>query len=408
MWKRPLVRQHIVERLARRFAAEPGDEGFAACAKLLQLSPNDAGAEQVVKGIEFALEGRRLEKLPAPLESWFVKTWQRPNPGLSLIRLGLRSGSGEAQAAALKMIDNTSVAETDRSALMDVLGQVGEPSSVPKLLDILEKSRSAKLQSAALVALQRFSDAQVADGLLLAYPRLSKELRPRVAGALCSRAKWAAALVDAVEAGRIAQSEVGFEQLRQIAGLKDAELMKRIEKRWGRVEAESPEDKRNAINQLRLVLKPSGAAGREGKGDPAAGKAVFQQNCAVCHRLFGEGNQIGPDLTGADRKNTELMLLSIVDPSAYVRPEYMNYEVVTKDDQSVSGLIAESTPASVTILDRNNQRQVFARDRILEIKESKLSLMPEGLLEALAPQQVIDLFSYIQSGGPDRNQEAQK
>ena len=408
MWKRPLVRQHIVERLARRFAAEATDAGFAACAKLLQLSPDDSGAEQVVKGIELALEGRRLEKVPAPLESWFVKAWQRPNPGLSLVRLGLRLGSAEAAAAALKMIDDASVAETDRAALMDVLGQVGEPRSVPKLLEILEKSRSGRLQSAALVALQRFSDLQVADGLLLAYPRLSKELRPRVAGALCSRAKWAAALVDAVEAGRIAQTEVGFEQLRQIAGLKDAGLMKRIEKRWGRVEAESPEDKRNTINQLRLVLKPSGAAGREGKGDPAAGKAVFQQNCAVCHRLFGEGNQIGPDLTGADRKNSELMLLSIVDPSAYVRPEYVNYEVVTKDDQSVSGLIAESSPAAVTILDRNNQRQVFARDRILEIKESKLSLMPEGLLEAMKPQQVIDLFSYIQSGGPDRNQGAQK
>jgi putative heme-binding domain-containing protein len=353
--------------------------------------------------MELALEGRRLERVPAALKSWFAKAWQQSNPSLNLVRLGLRMGSGEATEAALKVVDDGSVPETDRVMLMEVLGQIGERRGVPKLLEILEKSPSGRLQSAALAALQRFSDSKVADALLSVYPRLSKELRARAANSLCMRSTWAAKLVDAVEAGRVAQSEVGFEQLRQIAGLKDDELMRRVEKRWGRVQPESPEEKRNTINRLRLVLRPSGAAGREGKGDEAAGKKLFQQNCAVCHRLFGEGNQIGPDLTGADRKNTELMLLSIVDPSAYIRPEYVSYEVLTRDDQSVNGLMSESTPAAVTILDRNNQRQVFARDRIKEIRESRLSLMPEGLLEAMTPQQLMDLFSYLQSAEAGTN-----
>ena len=121
--------------------------------------------------------------------------------------------------------------------------------------------------------------------------------------------------------------------------------------------------------------------------------------CGVCHTLFGEGNQIGPELTGADRKNLEFMLVHIVNPSAYIRPEYVSYEVVTRDDQAVSGLMVESTPKSVTILDRNNQRTIFARDQIKELTESKVSLMPEGLLEALKPEQIIDLFAYLQSDG---------
>jgi putative heme-binding domain-containing protein len=316
--------------------------------------------------------------------------------------------SKDAGEAALRIAGDGSVPEADRAALMEVLGQVGEQRSVPKLLETLEKSGSSRLQGAALNALQRFSEPRVAVALLEVYSRLSKELRSRAATALCTRPTWAAALLDAVEAGRITQNEVGFEQLRQIAGLKDAELTRRVERRWGKVQAESTDDKRNAINQFRLVLKPSGAAGREGKGDLAAGKKLFQQSCGVCHRLFGEGNEIGPDLSGADRKNTELMLLSIVDPSAYIRPEYVSYEVVTQDDQSVSGLMVESTPAAVTILDRNNQRQVFARDRVRKINESKLSLMPEGLLEAMTPQQVMDLFSYLQSeagNGPHAGQK---
>ena len=62
----------------------------------------------------------------------------------------------------------------------------------------------------------------------------------------------------------------------------------------------------------------------------------------------------------------------------------------------------ESTPAAVTIVDRNNQRHTLARDGIKDVHESKLSVMPEGLLEAMTPQQVMDLFSYLQSGEADK------
>ena len=124
-----------------------------------------------------------------------------------------------------------------------------------------------------------------------------------------------------------------------------------------------------------------------------------QQSCGVCHRLFAQGNAIGPDLSGADRKNTEVMLFNIINPSAYIRPEYVGYEAMTKDDQTLSGLMVESSPAAVTILDRDNQRHVVARDQIKNLIASPVSLMPEGLLEAMTPQQVMDLFAYLQSDG---------
>jgi putative heme-binding domain-containing protein len=181
-----------------------------------------------------------------------------------------------------------------------------------------------------------------------------------------------------------------------------------VERRWGKIQAASDEEKQNALNRLRLVLTPSGAAGRSGKGDAAAGKGVFQQVCAVCHRLFGEGTIIGPDLTGADRKNTEVMLVSILNPSADIRPEYVSHDLTTKDDQSLAGLIVESSPAAVTVLDRNNQRHLIARDQIKTLNPSAVSLMPEGLLEALTPQQVMDLFAYLQGNGPASSSAAAK
>ena len=201
-----------------------------------------------------------------------------------------------------------------------------------------------------------------------------------------------------------AEDERGWHRERMVAIRANVDqnyaLASRVEKRWGKVESASTAEKENTINQLRLVLKPSGVAGRQAKGDPDAGKLVFQQTCAVCHRLFGEGNTIGPDLSGADRKNTEVMLLNIVNPSAYIRPEYVSYEAVTKDDQTLSGLLVESSPAAVTVLDGNNQRHVLARDQLKEMTPSTVSLMPEGLLEALTPAQVMNLFAYLQGDGP--------
>src|SRR5439155_13561767 len=124
--------------------------------------------------------------------------------------------------------------------------------------------------------------------------------------------------------------------------------------------------------------------------DRAERKKLFQQSYINCHKLFDEGNSVGPDLTGADRKNTDYLLEQIVNPSAYIRPEYVSYEVETQDEQSITGLMVESTPAAVTLLDRNNERHLLPRAQITELRESQVSLMPEGLLEALPPQSVMD------------------
>ena len=70
---------------------------------------------------------------------------------------------------------------------------------------------------------------------------------------------------------------------------------------------------------------------------------MFQKTCGLCHRLFGEGNTIGPDLTGADRKNSETLLFNIVNPSAYIRPEYVSYQARTLDDQSLEGMLVEAS-----------------------------------------------------------------
>lgn len=398
-WQSTVFRQHTAERLARRYAAEGTEADFAVCARLLRSAPGRSETEILLKGMELGLVGRRFEKMPASLEQWFRQAWLQGHFNLRLVRLGLRFGNSDVRDLAIKWIQDEQGSEADRADLIEVLGQTAGEECAPALLTAFRESKSAKIRSASLSALQRFPAQNIAEALIESYPKQGSETRARIRQALCSRPAWARLLVDAVEAKRIEANDVSLDELRKMAAHDDAELRARVEKRWGKVGNDSPEEKRNFINEVKLVLKPSGVAGRDAKGDSAEGKKLFTLTCATCHKLFGEGNTIGPDLTGSDRKNTDLLLQNIVNPSGYIRPEYVGYDVETKDDQSVSGLMVESTAAAVTLVDRNNERHVLPRERISRLRESSLSLMPEGLLEGLKPQQIMDLFSYLQSDG---------
>jgi putative heme-binding domain-containing protein len=116
--------------------------------------------------------------------------------------------------------------------------------------------------------------------------------------------------------------------------------------------------------------------------------------------LFGEGAKVGPDLTGTDRRDRTFLLTSIVDPSAVIRKEYMAYVVSTTNGRLLTGLIAESTPKTVTLLDAKNERLLISRDEIEAMNPSPQSLMPEALLDELEDSQIRDLFSYLQADRP--------
>ncbi|HXU78251.1 MAG TPA: c-type cytochrome, partial [Methylomirabilota bacterium] len=396
IWNRKITRGALTARLARRYADEGTPAGFEACAQLLRLAPGENDRHLLLQGMEEAMAGRGLNAKSPELDQWFAEAWPANHADLAYVRFGLRLQHPDAATAALKMIGDDSVSEAARVGLIAVMGEAGQASAIAPCLAVFEKSSSAALRNSALDALTRFPGVEIAQSILRLYPRLDSGLRKRARLALSARPAWARLLVGAVEAGQIDAKEVTLDDLRQMASLKDSELQPRIEKLWGKIDPASPEEKRNLVNRLKLVLKPSGVVGRDAKGDVAEGKKLFQATCGLCHKLFGEGNSIGPDLTGADRKNTDYLLEQIVSPRAYVRPEYASFEAELKDDRIITGLVVDSSASTVTLVDRNNEKHTVPRDQLRELKASSVSLMPEGLLEALTPQQVMDLFSYLQ------------
>jgi putative membrane-bound dehydrogenase-like protein len=404
LWKSALVQQHILERLARRFTDEGGTADFLTCAELLKVASNlqlapgiGPQVESLLTGMDKSLVGKSVVSIPPPLQEWITKAW-KDNPTHSrLLRLGLRFNQPSARDTALQRISNETVPEAQRVELIEVLGQTGNNELSSRFLEVLEKTGNRNVRVALISALRSFHVESLAGKLLELYPGFDDEMRSQTRSVLISRPQWASAFVSAVETGKVDAKEVPLDQVRTMASFEDKELNKRLQKLWGKIQANSPAELQSTINKIKLVLKPSGVAGRDASGNPDEGKKVYEQICAVCHKLYGEGSSIGPDLTTIDRKDISLLLENIVNPSGYIRTEFMSHEVETRDEQIFSGIVVESTANAVTILDRNNQRHTIARERIAELKESSISLMPEGLLEALSPQQVMDLFSYLQN-----------
>lgn len=389
-WRRPIMGRVIIERLARRFAAEGTEAGFAACARLLRLAKAGPDVDRLLAGILQALSGRKLDRIPAPLESLVAEWLRRENPTPQVIELALRMNVAEASRVALALVANPMAAPDTRAALLKTLGETRAPAASDGLLSLLRQAEPEPVHTAALSALGCFDEDRIADAVLAIYPRLAAGSQARAIELLSSRRAWALRLLEAVDGRVIAPAAVPLDQVRQLRTLDDERLATLIRKHWGHVQPTTPLEKQGRITAVSQMLD-------RGTGDPARGREQFEKTCASCHALRGRGNSIGPDLTGAERKNREVLVRNIVDPNAVIREQYLTYVAATTDGRVLTGLLAESTADTVTLLDAQNGRTVLNREDLDRIQESAVSLMPEMLLDALTDQQIRDLFAYLQS-----------
>ena len=208
---------------------------------------------------------------------------------------------------------------------------------------------------------------------------------------LASRPSYAKALLAAIREKKIAPNEISAFHARQIRSFDDESLNKELSELWGDVRA-TADDKKKRIEALRLELPSETIA----KSDLRAGRAIFQKNCATCHVMYGVGILIGPDLTGSNRKNLDYLLENMVDPSASVGADFRTMIVLLDDGRVVNGVITASTERTLT-LQTAQEPVTLDRNEIESMKQSALSLMPDGLLQNLSSEQIRNLIGYLMS-----------
>lgn len=395
---RMIVKMIIIPRLAQRLATDPTPGNMTALGTLFDAVQTKAQAQMVLKGVQAASAGQGLVAMPPSVASSFnrVVTLAGDAGDPSTIILGLRSGDEKAHAAALNYIKNDDTAiKEKRIEVIDALGQVGKAEAVPVLLSVVKSSQWHSVRRAALAALQRFNDPKIGDDIVAVYNDLPKDqgVRQRAIDTLTKRKDWSLALLNAVDGGKIARTDVEFDFIERMKLHKDPEITRIIRKTWGRTRS-TVDQKTKRIEEVRAILAA-------GQGDAKKGKALFGTSCGLCHKLHESGPPgnilLAPDLTGYERDNLDYMLLSIIDPSAAIREEYVNYEIETKDGLILTGFLLEQNPKSVTIQDGVEGKVVVQREQMETFTASKNSRMPEQLLDAMKPEEIRDLFAYLRS-----------
>ena len=147
-------------------------------------------------------------------------------------------------------------------------------------------------------------------------------------------------------------------------------------------------DKQKLIDQKRQFILSNTPV------DLDAGRELARKTCFVCHKFYGEGAEVGPDLTGVGRSSLEALLGNVIDPNQVVGKGYENVEVETKDGRILSGRLIEDTDARVKLLASGPKEEVVAKVDLASMRVSELSVMPEGL-EQMPDQDFKNMISYI-------------
>lgn len=395
LWRTKMASQTVLPRLMRRFAAESTAKTFDAAARLLDSAPDDNSRAKLVAALDEGLPGRPTSSAAhaQALRKTLATYWTDNSTDKSIISVLARLGDPSVQKGTLILATDKSAPANLRIAMLELLARLDDPSSGNAILNIVvDKGEPEAIELAALSALQSFADVDVAR-LLTNYLSMSPRLRTKTRDVLFARKAWATAFLEQIDSGRFPKTDIPLEQLQKVALLEDEHLNELVHKNWGNISGGTPEEKLADVRRFNNDL-------RAFSGDAARGHEVFKKTCAVCHRLFGEGSQIGPDLTGANRKDRDYLLLNIVDPSAVIRKEFMSFTVQTSDGRVLTGLLAEQSADALTLLASNGERTNIPRSQIKSLDESKTSLMPEGLLHTLKPQELRDLFAYLQGDPP--------
>ncbi|HAN96838.1 MAG TPA: dehydrogenase [Planctomycetaceae bacterium] len=397
----------------------PGREAIERCTdRLLDLPDvSPAAAAATVRGmLDAGADDATLRRATLRLiDRWATETedeiraaWREAvgelaiatgaRPSLADLALAGRVVRGEAGAVddLLAAVSETSRPSAERASGLK-LAVAADPSRATEWglawIRAAAETDEAEFRATSLAQLARLDDPRLGPALIDALPSWPTEERGRIVEMLTGRAAWGAALIDAIEEKRLAAADLNANQVRKLNAVADEALRARISQVWGTLREGRDPAREQVIAQVRRTLTA-------GIGDPIRGQAVFDRVCAPCHRLYGRGAEVGPDLTGNGRGSFDQLLSNALDPSLVIGASYQATLVETEDGQVVTGLVMQETPDRLVLRTQGDVVVEQPRETILAQRRSELSLMPENLETSLQEQELRDLFALLTLDGP--------
>ena len=342
-----------------------------------------------IRALWGAYQGRLQVDKPAYWEQLASLASKHPDPAVMRLAILVNSivDRTDDPAPLLQIIAMKDVPLMERKVAVEAIGNIDTAEAIDQLERLME---DPDLGNAAAFAMRRTLSKPRAAALVERYTQASQPARTGIISALASRVDSMEVLLDAIEKNTIPQDQVDATTWRQFQSAGNWELLERARKLNKSLELSG--NRQELIEKEEALLTPEAIQ----KGGINFGRLVWINKCGTCHKLYGEGGQIGPELTGAQRTNLRYWLENILAPSALVAENYRVTALRMQDGRVITGVVVSETPRELTVQTAQEKIVVFAAE-IEQRSASQMSLMPEGLFEGLTQDQKASLLKYLMS-----------
>ncbi len=363
-------------------------EALTALVGILKESNDSSFQVDILKGIAAALKGQRNIEMPKGWKEIAPKLAKSPNAEVRQLSqsLSLTFGSKAALDALRKVLMDEKAKLADRKKALGALVAARDVRLPNALRGLLQNEA---LRREALLGLGAFEDAKTPPAILKIYSELDTAGKRDALTTLASRVLFAKALMVAVGNQAVKANELPADIVRQLRAHGVKEINAQLDKVWG-VSRSTPAAKLKEIAKYKKLLE----AKVNRPANLPRGRVLFQRTCGQCHKLYGEGGEIGPDITGSNRNNLDYLLTNMLDPNAEIPNDYRTTILRTKDNRVLVGVIRRNEGQSVTIATPAEVVTVAKRD-VAAIDPQNFSIMPEGLVLALKEDELRDLVAYL-------------
>lgn len=294
----------------------------------------------------------------------------------------MRSGGRDAAARLWPVVEDRQAAVAARVEALQRLVPHLQGEDDARLVKLTE---DPALRVPVLAARPALLDHPLTGDRVAGFTAVEKAAVSRIA----AREGKAAKLIEWLAAMKLKPRDVPADAVARLREVRDSSLKAEIVKRWGEPAA-GEAARRELIAGWRGKLTPPVLA----KADAAKGRAIYDRTCAACHKLFGEGGEIGPELTGGERGSLDHWLDNILDPNALIGQGYELHQIEKHDGTTVSGMLAAENDEELVLRMVGVETRVAKKD-VKSNKALGMSMMPEGLLAGLSEPEVRDLIGYL-------------
>lgn len=296
-----------------------------------------------------------------------------------------QSSFAASLTAAGRQLANSQTAASHWEVLFTLVSLADDSESLQQLLEATG-SGNATYASLALDALLKRPSAQVDPALVELLGQRRGSVRRGILQAMASRASRVPDLLNEIESGRVPVLEIDATVERLLLRHQDKELLARVKEA---IKREPPADRVQVLADYQECLTM--------KADPVRGRAIFEKNCATCHKVGDVGVNVAPDISDSRTKTPDFYLMNILDPNRAIDANYFSFTALDKEGRVHTGIVAAETSAAVTLKQPEGKTITIARDDIEELKNNGVSLMPVGLERTINKQQMADVISFIKN-----------